>query len=56
MKPRHHLHLDEELIRKLGRLASKPGTSKSAIVADALKPISADAAREELDDRSQDAA
>lgn len=36
MKPRHHLYLDEELTARLEALAAKPGTSKSAIVADAL--------------------
>ena len=37
MKPRHHLYLDEELTARLDALAAKPGTSKSAIVADALR-------------------
>lgn len=37
MKPRHHLYLDEELSRRLDALADKPGGSKSAIVADALR-------------------
>jgi predicted DNA-binding protein len=37
MKPRQNLYLDAELSEELDRLARKPGTSKSAIVADALK-------------------
>jgi hypothetical protein len=37
MKPRHHLYLDDELTDELERLAAKPGASKSAIVADALR-------------------
>lgn len=37
MKPRHHLYLDDELTAQLDTLASKPGTTKSAIVADALR-------------------
>lgn len=37
MKPRQNLYLDADLSEELDRLAKKPGTSKSAIVADALK-------------------
>jgi Arc/MetJ family transcription regulator len=37
MKPRHHLYLDDELTTELELLASKPGASKSSIVADALR-------------------
>jgi hypothetical protein len=37
MKPRHHLYLDDELTSQLDALASKPGVTKSAIVADALR-------------------
>jgi hypothetical protein len=50
MKPRHHLYLDEELTEKLDTLASKPGTSKSAIVADALRAYLARRGAKELDD------
>jgi predicted transcriptional regulator len=50
MKPRHHLYLDEELTEKLDALASKPGTSKSAIVADALRAYLARRGAKELDD------
>lgn len=37
MKPRHHLYLDDALTAKLDALAAKPGSTKSAIVADALR-------------------
>ncbi len=50
MKPRHHLYLDDELTAKLEALAAKPGTSKSAIVADALKSYLARRGARELDD------
>jgi predicted transcriptional regulator len=36
-KPRHNLHLDEDLTRKLTTLASKPGMSKAAIISAALR-------------------
>ena len=50
MKPRHHVYLDEELTERLDALASKPGSSKSAIVADALKSYLGRRAARELDD------
>ncbi|CEF48477.1 unnamed protein product [uncultured bacterium] len=50
MKPRHHLYLDDELTAKLDALAAKPGTSKSAIVADALRSYLARRGAKELDD------
>jgi hypothetical protein len=37
MKPRHHLYLDDELTAQLAALSATPGSSKSAIVADALR-------------------
>lgn len=37
MKPRHHLYLDDELTAQLDALSAVPGSSKSAIVADALR-------------------
>ena len=37
MKPRHHLYLDDELSAQLDALASVPGSTKSAIVSDALR-------------------
>lgn len=49
MKPRHHLYLDKALTDELDRLASKPGSSKSGIVADALRAWLARAATSEVD-------
>eukprot|EP01042_Synura_sphagnicola_P017782 gene17782-22491_t len=37
MKPRHHLYLDNDLSAQLDSLSAQPGSSKSAIVADALR-------------------
>jgi len=37
VKPRHHIYLDDEISRQLDALTAKPGTSKSAIIADALR-------------------
>ncbi len=51
MKPRHHLYLDETLTAKLEALAARPGSSKSAIVADALKAFLARRGADELEDR-----
>ena len=50
MKPRHHLYLDDELTERLEALAAKPGSSKSAIVADALRAYLARRGARELDD------
>jgi predicted transcriptional regulator len=50
MKPRHHLYFDEALTAELEALAAKPGTSKSAIVADALRDYLRRRATRELDD------
>src|SRR3546814_20365934 len=50
MKPRHTLYLDEGLTEQLEALAAKPGSSKSAIVADALRAYLARRAARELDD------
>ena len=50
MKPRHHLYLDHDLTERLDTLAAKPGSSKSAIVADALKFYLDRRASRELDD------
>ena len=36
-KPRHNLHLDEDLTRRLGVLAGKPGMSKARIISAALR-------------------
>jgi len=50
MKPRHHLYLDDELTARLDMLGSKPGTSKSAIIADALRDYLNRRATREVDD------
>jgi len=50
MKPRHHLYLDDELTERLEALAAKPGSSKSAIVADALRSYLDRRGAGELDD------
>src|SRR5579859_1962002 len=50
MKPRHHLYLDDELTDRLEALAAKPGSSKSAIVADALRSYLDRRGARELDD------
>lgn len=49
MKPRHHLYLNDELTEQLERLCKRPGASKSAIVADALKAYFARGAAIEID-------
>ena len=49
MKPRHHLYLDDALTEELDRLARKPGSSKSGIVADALRAYLARGAASEVD-------
>ena len=36
-KPRHNLHLDEDLTRRLAAVASKPGSSKAGVIAAALR-------------------
>ncbi len=49
-KPRQNLYLDAELSQRLERLASKPGTSKSAIITDALRDYFNRQATREVDD------
>jgi predicted transcriptional regulator len=49
MKPRHHLYLDDALSEELDRLARKPGSSKSGIVADALRAHLARGAASQVD-------
>lgn len=51
MKPRHHLYLDDELTEQLEALAAKPGSSKSAIVSDALRAFIARRGASEIDER-----
>jgi len=50
MKPRHHLYLDDELTAQLEALAAKPGSSKSAIVADALRQYLARRGAHDIDE------
>lgn len=50
MKPRHHIYLDDELTEKLDALAAQPGSSKSAIVSDALRAYLDRRGAKELDD------
>lgn len=51
MKPRQNLYLDADLCQELEQLAKKPGTSKSAIVADALKAHLERRGAKEVDDK-----
>jgi predicted transcriptional regulator len=50
MKPRHHVRLDDELTERLDALALKPGSSKSAILSDALRAYLNRKAGNEIDD------
>ncbi|AZS19917.1 MULTISPECIES: CopG family transcriptional regulator [unclassified Caulobacter] len=50
MKPRHQIYLDERLTEALDRLGGRSGTSKSAIVADALRAFLERRAAGELDE------
>jgi len=50
-KIRHQLYLDADLSERRAALAAKPGISKSAILADALKALLTTRATHELDDR-----
>ena len=51
LRYRHQLYLAEDVSRKLEALAAKPGASKSAILADAVKAWLARRGHQELDDR-----
>ena len=51
MKPRHHLYLEQGLSEQLEALAAGPGSSKSALVADALRAFLARRSGGEVDDR-----
>lgn len=50
MKPRHHIRLDDDLTQRLDALAAEPGSSKSAIVSDALRAYLSRRAGNEVDD------
>jgi predicted transcriptional regulator len=49
MKPRLNVYIDDDLNERLDALAAKPGSSKSAIVSDALKHYLARGAVAEID-------
>ncbi len=49
MKPRLNIYVDDDLSDRLDALTAKPGTSKSAIVSDALKHYLARGAAAEID-------
>lgn len=51
MKPRQNLYIDADLCAELDRLAKKPGASKSAIVAEALKTLFERRGAKEIDDK-----
>lgn len=50
MKPRHHIRLDDDMTEWLEGVSSKPGSSKSAIVQDALRAYRNHRAGNEVDD------
>jgi predicted transcriptional regulator len=50
MKPRQNIYLDDDLNQHLEALAAKPGTSKSAIIRDALTAYLARRGAKELQD------
>jgi predicted transcriptional regulator len=50
MKPRQNIYLDDDLNKHLETLASKPGSSKSAIIRDALTAYLARRGTKELQD------
>jgi predicted transcriptional regulator len=52
-KPRHNLHLDEDLTRRLLALAAKPGMSKAGIISAALRSYLDKEGAEVLDDLLQ---
>jgi hypothetical protein len=51
MKRRHEFYLEEELSERLATVAAKPGSSKTAIMTDALKAYFDRRAGTELDER-----
>ena len=50
MKLRHNVYLDEDLSAKLDALAAKPGSSKSAILTDAIRAFLTRRAASEIDE------
>ena len=51
MKRRHEFYLDEELSERLSSMAAKPGSSKTAIMMDALRAYFDRRAANELDEQ-----
>lgn len=51
MKRRHEFYLDEDLSDRLSTMAAKPGSSKTAIMSDALRGYFERGAASELDER-----
>jgi hypothetical protein len=51
MKRRHEFYLDEDLSERLATIAAKPGSSKTAIMSDALRAYLDRGAASELDER-----
>jgi predicted transcriptional regulator len=51
MKRRHEFYLDEDLSDRLSTMAAKPGSSKTAIMTDALRAYFERGAASELDER-----
>jgi predicted transcriptional regulator len=49
-KPRHHIRLDDDLTDRLAALTARPGTSKTAILSDALRAYLNRRAGNEIDD------
>jgi hypothetical protein len=51
MKRRHEFYLDEDLSDRLSTMAAKPGSSKTAVMTDALRAYLERGAASELDER-----
>lgn len=51
MKSRRHIYIEESLTKRLQQLAAKPGSSRSAIVSDAVRAYLERQGADELDDR-----
>jgi len=51
MRRRHEFYLDEDLSERLSTMAAKPGSSKTAIMTDALRAYLERGAASELDER-----
>ena len=51
MKARHHIYLDEDLTERLEQMAAKPGSSRSAVIAAAVRAYLDRKGADELDHR-----